>query len=184
MAAPAAARGAVTSAPNCAGGQVDPDALAVANDIVAIQFPPEQREATMRQMMDALSHQMQVTWGSAIEDEGLRAILSKDLDQFADRIMPVVNKHIPNIMNAMACAYARNFEISDLRNVRTFAQTASGAKFLQIGPKAIADPSVAAANQAYFSEVQTYFTEYMEKVNADVSDYHASKSKKSKKPSK
>ncbi|WP_395333443.1 DUF2059 domain-containing protein [Novosphingobium sp. BL-8H] len=151
IAAPAQAQ----SAPSPANSQpVDQGRLAVAHDIVTLAWPPEQRDAMMQKLLTVISAQFKS--GAPIDtihDAGLRQIMNDYFNSIPELLKPAVSAFLPKQMDAIAKAYARKFTLTELQDVRTFAQTPSGSRFLQQSMEVMSDPDVAAVNTAYFKDV-------------------------------
>ena len=132
--------------------------LAEARAIVAIMFPPAEREQTMRTLMDQLMSQ--VKQSSAIDfaafgDPGLTAIVTQFQDSVVGLLMPTVQAHLPRIFEATAVAYTHEFDLAELREIHAFAATPAGGHYLSRSAAMVGDPAVAEVNTAYFHEIQS-----------------------------
>lgn len=152
-----------------------PERLAVAQAIVVTAWPPERREAMMDKLIATFASQFRDSAHlETIENPGFSAILRRYLDSIPGRLKPLVSDFIPRQMDAIAIAYARMFTLTELRDVLAFAQTPSGAQFMQRGIDAISDPDVAAVNTAYLTKVHQLSAEAAAEVAAEVQAYVAS----------
>lgn len=133
---------------------VDALRLAVAREVVALAWPPEQREAMMHKLMTAMTSQFKASVRlETITDPGLKKIMEDYFDSIPTFLQPSVSDFLPKQMDAIAHAYARKFTLVELQDVRTFAQTPSGSRFLHESMDVMSDPDVAAANTAYFKDI-------------------------------
>jgi len=153
MAIPATAQ---TSPPAGMAAPVDPARLAMARQIIAVAYPPDAAHTLMRPLMDrmiALSRANMRT-PPGFDDPGLKALLDRYLDEAPKRAEPVIEQHIPMLMDAMAQAYARNFSNEDLIALLAFAQTPAGTHYFQRAMALTSDPSVTAELGAMIRDSQ------------------------------
>ena len=146
--------------------------LIEARAIIEVMFPPAQREQIMDKILTNIEAQMRpaVLHDAAMSDPGLKAIL----DSYADKVLtlerPVLRKHIPDIMEANAIAYTHEFSLAELRDIHTFAGSASGRHYLTRASAIIGDPTVAKVNMELAAEAQatakTTLPEFREKLVA------------------
>lgn len=147
-----------TAAPGAEGNAAqaveDGARIAVAREIVAIAWPAETRNATMKRLLSAFTDQFKGSMDlDSIEDEGLRTIVVDFLDSIPDILKPAVEDFLPDQMEAIAGAYARLYSRPELEDILAFARTPSGQAFLSRSTEVMSDPAVAAANTAYFKQV-------------------------------
>ena len=60
--------------------------------------------------------------------------------------------HVPRLMDALAQSYAAVFSLEELVDIRDFAATSSGRRFMQLSPAIVAEPAFAQANQTLMNE--------------------------------
>lgn len=146
-----------------AAQETDPAELAEARAIVGVIFPPEERDQMMQGLIEQVAGQieqaMPVDVGS-LGDPELTALIKQYRAGMLDLIMPTVRAHLPNIIEATAVAYTREFDLAELRDIRAFAETPSGRRYLSRSTALISDPAVAEANTAYFRELQAVAAPY------------------------
>lgn len=171
---------AASSSPSLA---VDPERLAIAEQIIEIAFPPAERETRMHGLLGTMRDQFTASVDlNTVEDPGLRKIFEDYFESIPDSLKPAVNAFIPKQMDAMAHAYARMFTKAELEDVLAFAKTPNGATFLQHSIDVMSDPEVAAANTAYMKDVlalnQTMTADLKAKITAYMKEHpEAAKSK-------
>jgi hypothetical protein len=151
------------------------EALRLAREIVAIAFPPEQQSATMHQLLVAFTQQMKTAWASDLNDPGLNTILDRYIASIPDRLMPLINQHMPLMLDATAQAYTREFSLSEIVQLRAFAGTAVGTHMLSRGTALLSDPAVAQANQAYLRELQSLNAQASSELRGEVEAYLSKK---------
>ncbi len=139
----------------CVGGTVATESIDIGRAIVAVLFPPEQKDAMMRQMMITLMGQMKNSFLTSSGDQDVDALLGRWVDNLPERLMPLLGRHMVNLTEAMACAYAREFGLAELRDIRAFAFSPSGRHYLSVSTALLADPSVAAANETYLRDAKS-----------------------------
>lgn len=168
---------ALAASPTHAAAQtVDEPRLTVAREVVALAWPPEQREAMMHKLMTAMTSQFKASVRlETITDPGLKKIMEDYFDSIPQLLQPSVSDFLPKQMDAIARAYARKFTLDELRDVRTFAQTQSGSRFLHESMDVMSDPDVAAVNTAYFKDItglsQSVATDLKTKIEAYLKDH-------------
>ncbi|MBV8685123.1 MAG: DUF2059 domain-containing protein [Alphaproteobacteria bacterium] len=151
LAAPCLAQSAPD--PVAATAPVDPDRLAIAEEVVALAFPVERRPAMFSRINDALMSQMRAALFGGMDgppDPGAEAIFQRYFERVraeSDRLNALIS---PQLFAAVARAYARAFTRDELVQIRAFAATPAGAKYLHRAPELLSDPDVAAVNTAHF----------------------------------
>ncbi len=162
---------------------VDPERLAISEQIIEIAFPPAERETRTHSLVSTMRDQFTASVDlNTVEDPGLRKIFEDYFASIPDALKPAVNAFIPKQMNAVAHAYARLFTKAELEDVLAFAKTPHGATFMQHSMDVMSDPEVAAANTAYMKDVmaltQTMTADLKAKITAYMKEHpEAAKSK-------
>jgi len=102
---------------------VQPDAgnLAIAQEIVALAYPAESRQAMFMRFTDSLAAQMRgaifpETGGPA--DAGLQAIMERYLARVRVITQQTISEGTPALFDAYARAYARQFSREDLVQIQ------------------------------------------------------------------
>ncbi len=151
---------------------IDPVELAEAQAIIAIMFPPDKRENMMHDLMTELLSQItQSIQMDRIEDPGLRSILEEYLTGLPDAFRPLVNEHLPVLLDAMAIAYVHNYSLVELQDIRAFAETPSGHHYLSSATSLMSDPAIAAVNADYFRRVQQFNQQMAARLRQQIADY-------------
>lgn len=152
---------------------VDAQELAEARSIIAVMFPPQQRDAQVRAMMADLTKQSSAAMDldKLGSDPGLRKIFDTYLAGIPDKLMPLVREHFPRILEATAIAYTNEFTLEELRELNRFAATPTGAHYLSRSSALLGDPAVAAANTAYFAALRTVQQKEVESLRQQVMAY-------------
>lgn len=156
------------------------EGFALAREIVEVVLPASSAEATMHQIMSAVGEQMHGAMAGKIDDPAITAIVDRRIAEVPDRLMPAVRRFLPAQKAAMACAYTHAFSLAELREVRAFAATPAGGRYLSRAPSLMSDPAVAEANQAFFRDATAIQEELSKDIVADITAYQASKSPKKK----
>lgn len=149
------------------------DELAEAEGIIAVMFPPAEREQIMLGMASAVAGQAAAGMmsGPIFEEPGIRAIMDRFLADLPDTLQPIFAKHLPLIVEATAVAYTREFSLEELRDISAFARTPAGQRYFLNLQKLQNDPAVAAANQAMFADLAPLSQAEAEKVRGEVMEY-------------
>lgn len=147
MATPSAATVQVATASQAA----DPAELAEARAIIAIMFPPAQRQQMMNKMMDDIMVPMRATFPkAAMNDRGVKAIIEAYLTKATAENRELIGKHFPALLEAMAIAYSHEFSLPELKEVHAFARTPAGSHYLSKSTAIIGDPAVTEVNTKFF----------------------------------
>jgi hypothetical protein len=169
---PAAA--AAQAQPAAAAQPDDPAKLAEANAIVNTIFPPQNRQQMVKNLLNQFNSQFGAALPSAFEslhDAGLNAIMDKFRASVPDAVAPIAEKHLPQIIDAMATAYTHEFSLAELKDIRAFAQTPAGAHYLSKSTQLMGDPAIAAANKAYLTDVVTVAKSKQTELKSEVLAY-------------
>jgi hypothetical protein len=150
MAAPA---GMAVAQPRPVAAASAPDAqsMVIARKIIAIILPPDRIDATVNRMAEAIARPMAAQWRRQIttSDLGLIAIV----DEFMAKIPVVVRETMvpmmPDLTEAMARAYARQFSRDELAQILAFGQTPAGARYLGRASDVLQDADV----QAFYARL-------------------------------
>lgn len=155
-----------------AAGQTRAD---LARDVVLLYFPEENREETLRGMLDPIFDTM---IGSIMQNGKLQEALRekpkarKVFDDFIvgerEEAIQMLDRNFPMLMDAMAGAYARNMTTDELVELRTYLQTDSGQSFIKVSMNIFSDPDVQAAQQAMMAQSFEKMPAKTEKLMADL----------------
>jgi hypothetical protein len=152
----------------------DPAKLAEARGIVNAIFPPQQRPQMVKNLLNQFTTQFQSAIPTGVEsfhDAGLDAIMDKFRAGIPGDIEPIVEAHLPQIIDATASAYTHEFSLAELKDIHAFAQTPTGAHYLAKSTQLMGDPSIVAANKAYMADVVTVAKSKQAEVKAELVAY-------------
>lgn len=150
---------------------LDPASLALARDIVAKIIPADRRQEMFKKLMSDLMQQLLSARSSDITDPGVQAIVDKHLADFRDQALPILEKHMPKLLEAIAHAYVREFSVDELRQIDAFADSAAGTHYLSRSADLLGDREVAQANREYAAEVYTLEPAMKASLANDLADY-------------
>jgi hypothetical protein len=176
-ASPAVAQRAPATAPPAAAAAlepVDPDRLAIAEEVVALAFPPEQRTAMMMQAGNSIAAQMRAALLNSLGgkiDPGLDAILQRFFERVHAKTERLIPEASPPLFVAIARAYARTFTRDELLQIRAFVATPAGTKYVRRSMDLLADPDVAEANTAYFQRAMKEMQPLQRELAQEVDSY-------------
>lgn len=129
-----------------------PAAIGHAREIVDIILPPARYQELADKLTQMVMGHLRGALLGQYDDPGIRQIVDAYLAKVPGRLRPVNERHIPLIVEAMVQSYAREFSADELKQISDFGKTPAGAHYLAKSLALQADPEVARANQAYFSE--------------------------------
>jgi len=149
------------------------DEMAEARAIVEVVLPPETAEQMMLQTMSTVIDQMSGNMMNdpVFEEPGIRAIMDEFIADLPEVMRPMVADYIPVLKNATAIAYTRQFTLEELKDIRAFASTSSGAKYFATSPSLLSDPAVEKANKGFFEATSSIQAEQAQLVAQKVTAY-------------
>lgn len=148
--------------------------LTEAKVIIDAMFPADKREQILFDMGTAMAGQAVsgLIEGPIFEEPGIRAII----EEFVVTDLPgtfrtLFAKHMPQIFEATAVAYTREFTLEELRDISAFARTPNGKRYFVTIQKLKSDPLVAAATQAMVADLAPVQKTVVARVEKQVEDY-------------
>lgn len=178
LAAPCVAMMLAIASPAAAQAQVSlegipADELTEARVIIEVMYPVAERDEIFEDMVMQIGDQFAAAAmkDPIYEEPGIKAIVDNFMAGLSDRMMPVIKKHMPSMLEATAVAYTREFSLSELRDIRAFAQTEAGAHYFRKVSGLLSDPAVAQANQVYFAEVHQLQRAATSEIQAEMMKY-------------
>jgi hypothetical protein len=131
----------------------DPAELAEARAVIDIMYPAAERGKIFDELLTSFNDQIRTSVPlDALQDDGLKAIVDEVLSGLPARQSPLMQKHTPALLEAMAVAYVNEFTLAELKDIRAFATTPSGGRYLSRATYLIGDPAVAEVNTAIMTE--------------------------------
>jgi hypothetical protein len=151
LASPLAAQPAAPAAT----AALDPVKLAKAQRVVQTFFPANTRQKLINEMMDAVSATMRQTLAGSppiaalVGDNPARvAVLERFLDRQNAEAKQDLQDSLPDLLEAMATAYARRFSTSQLDELAAFFETSTGRAYARESIAIMSDPDIARVQQA------------------------------------
>jgi hypothetical protein len=171
QAGPAPAASATPAAP---AAELDPERLAIANEVIDLSFPPAGRSAMLMRAVDTMTAQLRSSLAEATggdRDEGADRILDRFLARIRVQTERLIAEHFPPIFAALARAYARTFTRDELVQIRAFVSTPAGRRYIQQSMELLADPDIARANTAYMTSVFTAMQPLQADLRRELQEY-------------
>jgi hypothetical protein len=108
--------------PRCAGAQAQPDAdaVAAATELITTLRLADQFKVTLPAILRALK---------PVVAQG-RPETERDFDAVSSAVLDAMNARVSELMGPLAAVYARNFTVSEMRQLVAFYRTPAGQKFL------------------------------------------------------
>ncbi len=177
IAPPSAAQDAAP-APSPAVAEPAPAHLAIAREIVDLSMPPANRRAMMEQMSDTMFAQMRdglLRSTEAQSDPATQRVFDRYLERYRILSNEFSNDSMPGMVEAVARAYARQFSLDDLRQIRAFISSPAGMRYFRQAPQLLSDPDVAEANRAYLARLFTALQPMMAELRREVESQAATR---------
>ena len=150
---------------------VDPARLSAAHELIDILMPPATRaqmvEGMMTPMLANLRQGMTQNpdFAKAMNaDPRVKALFDTFMARQQARTMTMMRDALPGMSDAMARAYARRFDVAQMRDIKAFFGTPTGRLYMQQSYTIMADPDVGAWQR-------TMMANSMTGVQADVADF-------------
>ena len=151
LAAPAVAFGRMPGGQEEMVAEPDPARLAAGRELVALVLPPEQREQVMEAALNAMMRNMiaGLEQGSGLgkmlaDDPNKREVFDRFIQRQKALALADIKEAMPSLVEAYARAYARLFTVDEIDQIRAFAATPAGGKFLRRSSEILSDPDVGA----------------------------------------
>jgi len=154
----------------------DPANLTLAREIVTIAYPPESRRAMFVRVSDAIIAQVR---GAILPEtpSSWDAELQQIFERYVERVRAVSNEATsdgaPELFEAFARAYARQFTRDELLQIKAFVSTPAGAKYVQRASELLTDPDVAQANAVYMARTIRELEPVMDQLRREMEAYLA-----------
>lgn len=168
--APAPALSSVApSAPPAAA--LDPARIAAARELIDLLMPPGTRAQMVESMMTPMLANMRQgmtqnpEFAAAMNgDPRVKALFDGFIQRQQDQTMALLRASLPGMSDAMARAYARRFDVAQMREIKAFFVTPTGRVYMQQAATIMSDPDVGAWQR-------TMMTSSMGRVQADVREF-------------
>jgi hypothetical protein len=147
---------------------------AEAHAIIEIMYPPATRGEMLDKMLAGMNAPMRqnMPFINDIKDPGLKALFKDFFDHIIERQRPLMARHMPAMMDAMAAAYSHMFSLAELKDIHTFAVSPSGRTYFSHMTSILGDPAVQKVTSDMIADAQssakTDALEFKDKVEAYV----------------
>jgi len=138
-------------APTVTAAAPDPARLTAATELLNVLMPPATREQMIQGMMTPMLANMRrglsgnPDFAAAMNrNPQIKALFDQFMAKQEARTTEMMQQALPGMIPAMARAYARRFDVEQLRELRTFFETPTGRAYMQASYTIMADPDVAA----------------------------------------
>lgn len=156
---------------------VDPARLAAARALIDVLMPPATRDQMIVGMMTPMLANMRQAFTNSPEfaaalgaDPRVKALFDQFMARQEARTTELIRQALPGMFPAMANAYARRFDLQQLRDIRAFFETPSGRSYMQASFTIMSDPDVAAWQRQMMtqsmSHVQDDVTAFVQQITA------------------
>ena len=135
--------------------------LAEAHAIIQVMYPPATRQQMMDKVMADMTGPMRSLPLAGITDPGLKAILRDYMDQSFGQIHAMVDRRLPDMLEAMAHAYTHQFTLAELKDIHAFALTPSGHDYFSHAATILGDPAVKEVMVGMMTDAQQMSRESM-----------------------
>ena len=109
----------------------------------------------------------QAAWANVDADETEAAVVEDGVDRFFTAIEPAVRKHMPNLTEAYAQAYAREFSVDELTQMIAFASSPVGKHYLSQYVYLEGDPLVLDAHEGMNADMMPVIEDIQKQMCAE-----------------
>ncbi len=165
---------------------IDATRLAAATAMLDVVLPPDTRDAMLDQMVGAMMNNMT---SAVVNDPTLAALFDGDPDAKAlltrfvtrqqDASIKLMKESLPEMVTAMARAYARGMSVTELDDTTRFLKTPSGKAYLGKSMTIMVDPDVVAWQQAMMKKAMARMPSEIEALVTEATALAEKKKKKS-----
>ena len=170
----------MASMPAQAQADVDPARLAAAHRLMDEIMPPAQRDALMRAIIKPMIDNLRAaiakdpTFSNAMEkDPRVGEVMNRFMERIIKQSFDGVGASMPKMIDAMSIAYARQFSVAELEEVRAFYRTPTGRAFMSKMPQLMADPAVVAAQRQMMTDQIGRMPALLKDLNAEMAKLKA-----------
>ncbi len=146
--APAVAQSAPTAPAQPA---LDPARVAAARILVDHIFPPATREQLIIGMVTPLTENIRQAFArdpkfadAFLHDPKMKALLDSFIEKQFAQSKALIVENLPTMVEAMSLAYARRFDLNQIRDIDAFFATPSGRAYLAGSFTIMSDPDIQA----------------------------------------
>jgi len=170
-------REAPNEARRISSANINPAAISLSEQIVALGYPKGDRETLFFATMDQTVEQMrrEIIPSLPSDDPVAVSILDEWIADYTTRSKEVLRKHIPDIMAGMVEAYATIFTVEELTDILAFVQTPSGQRYFELSPGISAGEAFSKANQRYWRESMDLLAPAQKDLSDRLDEYMATK---------
>ncbi len=150
---------------------LDPARLAAAHELIDILMPPATRAQMVESMMTPMLANLRQgmtqnpDFAKAMNgDSRVKALFDTFMARQQTETMTTMRNALPGMSDAMARAYARRFDVAQMRDIKAFFRTPTGRLYMQQSYTIMADPDVGAWQR-------TMMANSMTGVQANVADF-------------
>ena len=154
------------TAPAPVAASLDPVRVAAAHDVIDVLMPPATREQMIGSMITPMLANIRQ---GMMQDPKMAALMGQDpamraaFDQFIarqnDRTIETLRAELPGMITAMTNAYARRFDVGQLRDIKAFFLTPTGRAYMQAAMTIMSDPDVAQWQRSMMSRTLGHIQE-------------------------
>lgn len=152
---------------------LDPASLELSRGIIGKIIPPERQKAMFATVLDSMTKQATDPLLDEFDDPAMIEILNRHLDTYKAQALVILDRQMPNLLEAFARAYTREFSIDELRELSAFANSPTGEHYLSRSAALLSDPDFAKANSAYIAEIYTLLPDLTKGIKDDIDAYYA-----------
>lgn len=150
---------------------IDPARIAAARELIDLLMPPASRAQMVEGMMTPMLVNMRRGMAQNPEfaaamngDPRVKTLFDAFMQRQQERTMTLLRASLPGMSDAMTRAYARRFDVTQMREIKAFFMTPTGRIYMQQAATIMADPDIGAWQR-------TMMTDSVSKVHDDVADF-------------
>ena len=154
--------------PAIAASEPDAEVLRAARDLLAVMFPPAERE----KLFDTISNSQMSNIVAGVKQANpcpcATAVIDRFVKEYEEDSRTELHRSMPRLFEIYARAYARQFSIDELREIAAFIRTSTGSKYVQRGSLIMTDPEVGQWQRDEIAAQMKRLAPKMQKMGAEI----------------
>lgn len=149
--------------------EVEPARLAAAKAVVGLFLPEDRRDAMIDAMLAPTFEGVRQSFTESPEmaslfgnDPAMKAKIDAFMAEEEARSLKILRASMPQMLEAMARAYARRFTVAQLEEISAFFRTPTGSLYVSQSMTLMSDPDVQASQRAMMQESMKDFPQRIE----------------------
>jgi len=148
-----------------------PEKLALARAVIDLAYPPAERHTLFAGAVNAMLAQMKQASAGVAVNAAVKTMLDAKLNSYTPRLVAIIDAHTPDLIEGFAKAYAAEFSVQELNDLKAFFAKPAGRHFMTRSTWLLSSPPISEANQRYMTDVMSLTKVMQGEMQAQLNDY-------------